>query len=121
MTGLEPDAEPGHVLQVMDTHPRRPVVIDMTPEGEFRDPPPAGPMDRFLARAGAAAALAAMVAIGLAVIVLAFTALAVLVPVALVAGLVAWGAMRWRLHRLRRQGVTPNAQGVPFRFVIIRR
>lgn len=105
----------------MDKHPRRPVVIDMTPEGEFRDPPPAGPMDRFLARAGGWAALAAIVATGMVVAALAFAALAVLVPVALGAGLVAWLAFRWRMYRLRRQGVTPGQAGSPLHFVIIRR
>ena len=105
----------------MDTHPRRPVVIDMTPEGEFRDPPPAGPMDRFLARSGGWAALAAVVATGLVVAALALTALAVLVPVALGAGLVAWIAFRWRMYRLRRQGVAPRRPGTPLHFVIIRR
>lgn len=105
----------------MDTHPRRPVVIDMTPEGEFRDPPPAGPMDRFLARAGGWAAVTAIVATGLVFVALAVTALAVLVPVALGAGLVAWGAYRWRLWRMRRSGVMPGRPGMPLRFVIIRR
>lgn len=105
----------------MDTQPRRPVVIDMTPEGEFRDPPPTGRMDRFLARAGGWAALAAMVATGLVVAALALTALAVLVPVAIGAGLIAYLAFRWRLYRLRRQGGAGGSPGSPLHFVIIRR
>ena len=105
----------------MDTHPRRPVVLDLTPEGEFRDPPPAGPLDRFLARAGGIAALMALVGGGLVIAALAVAALTVLIPVVIVASLVAWLAMRWRMHRLRRQGIEPAAQGAPLRFVIIRR
>lgn len=96
----------------MDTQPRRPVVLDMTPEGEFRDPPPARGLDRFLGRFGGIAAMVAGVAGLLVVAALAFAALAVLIPVAVVAGLVAWGTLRWRLWRLRRQGgVPPAGQG----------
>lgn len=105
----------------MDTQPRRPVVIDMTPEGEFRDPPPAGPMDRLLSRAGGFAALAAVIAGGLVIAALALAALTVLIPAAIVAGFAAWAAYRWRLWRLRKQGVEPVQPGGPLRFVIIRR
>lgn len=105
----------------MDTQPRRPVIIDMTPEGEFRDPPPASRMDRLLARAGGVAALVATLAVGLTVAALALAALTVLIPIAIGGALVAWAAFRWRMYRLRRQGRAPAQTGTPLRFVILRR
>jgi hypothetical protein len=103
----------------MDTH-RRPPVIDMTPEGDFRDAPaprPSGMLDRALARIGAAGMLVALVAGGLLLAGLAVLAIAVLLPVALVAGAIGAGALWWRIRRARRDGTVP--QGV--RFVIIKR
>jgi Flp pilus assembly protein TadB len=103
----------------MDTH-RRPPVIDMTPEGEFRDadtPRAAGPLDRALARIGAAGVLVAFVAGGLVLAGLAILAIGILLPIALVAGAVGAGSLWWRMRRARRDGTQPP--GV--RFVIIRR
>lgn len=105
----------------MDTHPRRPVVLDMTPEGEFREPPAPGRLDRFLQRAGGMAVLVAVVTGGLVLAALALAALTILVPVALVAGIVAWFAIRWRLRRLMRQAAQQGRPGAPVRFVVIRR
>lgn len=99
----------------MDPH-RRPPVLDMTPEGEFRDPMPrpATGFDRLLARLGASATLVALGAgfLVLAGIALVFAALAV--PVLLVAGAIGAGSIWWRLRRMRR-----NGQAV--RFVVIQR
>ncbi|MCX7685560.1 MAG: hypothetical protein N2Z67_09880 [Acetobacteraceae bacterium] len=86
--------------------PRSRPVIDMTPEGEFRDPsPPRRPwLDRALARVGAYAVLAAVVAGGLVVAALAVVFAAVLLPIALLAGAVGFGALWWRARRARREG-----------------
>ena len=101
----------------MDTQ-RRPPVIDMTPEGEFRDPvpPPAmGTLDRLLARVGGIAMLVALGAGGLLLAGLAVLAIGVLLPMALVAGLIGGGSLWWRMRRAGRGGAQP------VRFVVIRR
>lgn len=98
----------------MDTQ-RRPPVIDMTPEGEFRDPVPPralGTFDRLLARVGGIAMLVALGAAGLFLAGLALLAIGVLLPVALVAGLIGGGSLWWRMRRGGAQ---------PVRFVVIRR
>ena len=103
----------------MDTH-RRPPVIDMTPEGEFREPPArraAGPLDRALARIGAAGVLVALVAGGLVLAGLAILAIGILLPIALVAGAIGAGSLWWRIRRARRDGTMPPGA----RFIIIRR
>ncbi|MGG5823937.1 hypothetical protein [Falsiroseomonas sp. HW251] len=99
----------------MDPH-RSPPVLDMTPEGEFRDPMkrPATGFDRLLARLGASAML---IAVGAGAVVLAGLALvfaALAIPVLLVAGAIGAGSIWWRLRRMRR-----NGQAV--RFVVIQR
>ncbi len=107
----------GHVHATMDTQ-RRPPVIDMTPEGEFRDPVPPramGTFDRLLARVGGIAMLVALGAAGLLLAGLAVLAIGVLLPVALVAGLIGGGSLWWRMRRAGRDGAQP------VRFVIIRR
>jgi hypothetical protein len=104
----------------MDTH-RRPPVIDMTPEGEFRDPAPARPLgtlDRLLARIGALGVVVALAAFGLMLAGLAILAIGVLLPVVLVAGGLGAASLWWRARRARRNGEAPP-QGL--RFVIIRR
>lgn len=107
----------GHVLGTMETQ-RRPPVIDMTPEGEFRDPVPPramGAVDSLLARIGGIAMLVAIGAAGLLLAGLAVLAIGVLLPVALVAGLIGGGSLWWRMRRAGRGG------GQPVRFVFIRR
>lgn len=104
----------GHVMGAMETN-HRPPVIDMTPEGEFRDPVPPrgmGTFDRLLARIGGVAMLVALGAGVLALAGLAVLALSVLLPIALIAGLIGAGSLWWRM---RRNG------GQPVRFVFIRR
>lgn len=107
----------------METPPHRPVVLDMTPEGEFREPPPPSGLDRLLARFGRIAAVVAVVALLLAIAALAFAALAVLIPVGLAAAALAWVSFRWRMWRRRRQGLPPEGRegSGPARFVIFRR
>jgi hypothetical protein len=108
----------GHVMMAMNTQ-HRPPVIDMTPEGEFRDPaPPRRPataFDRLLARIGGVAMLVAFAAGALVLAGLAVLAIGILLPVALVAGLVGGGSLWWRMRRAGRTG------GQPARFVFIRR
>lgn len=109
----------------MDTH-RRPPVIDMTPEGEFRDaaspgataPRAMGPFDRALARIGAAGILVAFVAGGLLLAGLAILAIGILLPIALVAGSIGAASLWWRMRRARRDGTVPPEA---VRFVFIRR
>jgi Flp pilus assembly protein TadB len=99
----------------METH-RRPPVLDMTPEGEFRDaaPPPRSGMDRAIGRVGNVAALVALATGGLVLAGLALIFVSLLVPVLIVAGTIGAASIWWRLRKLRRQGV-------PLRFVVIRR
>lgn len=96
---------------------RRPPVLDMTPEGEFRDPtpPPApGPLDRILARVGGVAMLVVLAAGGLVLAAVAILFAALALPVLIAAGTVAAGSIWWRLRRARKQGR-------PVPFVVIRR
>ncbi len=102
-------------------HDRRwrtgPPILDMTPEGGFREPAPAAPkgrLDRALARVGGVALLLALAAGGLVVVALAFVLLGLLLPIAIGAGLVAFVTLGWRLRRLRGRGGT-----LPF--VVVRR
>lgn len=111
----------GHVLEAMETH-RRPPVLDMTPEGEFRDPvppPPRGtPFDRLLARLGSTAILVAVACGGLLLAGLAILAIGILVPLVIGAGAIGAASLWWRARRARSRGEAPPGQ---VRFVIIRR
>jgi hypothetical protein len=86
---------------------RPPKIIDMTPQGEFV----ASPREAFSARGarvtwpmriGLGAALVAAVAGGLAVAAVFLWVASVLVPVALIAAIVAYGAFKFQRWRLRR-------------------
>lgn len=107
----------------------RPPILDMTPEGEFRDPPSPprrGRLDRALARVGGLALLLAVAAGGLVVVALAVLLLGLLLPVAIGAGLVAFASLWWRARRLRggswRAGGPGPGRGTgSLRFVVIRR
>lgn len=117
--GLEPAAGTGNIAG-MDTHrPQRhplgaPPVLDMTPDGEFRDPlPPRRTwLDRLLGRIGGLALLATLAAGGLLVASLAVLFVSLLLPVLIGAGLVAGASIWWRMRR---------AGGSPVRFVVLRR
>lgn len=108
----------------MDTR-NRPPILDMTPEGEFREPPTRRPgrFDRVLARVGGIAILLAVVAGGLVLAALAVISLAVLLPVAIVAAAIGAGSLWWRLRRARQAGGgdVPPGPGRIMRFVVIRR
>ncbi|HEY4253404.1 MAG TPA: hypothetical protein VGM87_19505 [Roseomonas sp.] len=101
----------------------RPPILDMTPDGEFREPPVRRPgrFDRALARVGGVAILLAVIAGGLVVAALAVISLAVLLPVAIFAAAIGAGSLWWRLRRAQRGGVPPGPGGRAMRFVIIRR
>ena len=95
-----------------------PPILDMTPEGGFREPAPSRSwLDRALARVGGVALLLALATGGLVVVALAFVLLGLLLPVAIAAGLVAFVTLWWRLRRFRAQG----GRGVPVSFVVMRR
>jgi hypothetical protein len=110
----------------MSTH-RRPPVIDMTPDGEFRDAAPAarpvGTLDRVLARLGAVGILVAAGSVGLVLAGLALLAIGILLPLAILAGTVGAASLWWRARRARQSGAPPGQrpQGQVVRFVVIRR
>lgn len=103
----------------MDTHRRpgppfedsTPPILDMTPEGEFRDPlpPPRSGLDRALGKVGGVALLLTLAAGGLLLVALAILFVGLLLPVAIGAGAVAFVSLWWRLRRLRRAGGMPGA------------
>jgi hypothetical protein len=99
----------------------------MTPDGQFRDPAtqgagPGGWLDRVLARVGGVALLMAIVAGGLVLAALAVVFVSLLLPVLIVAGLVAAGSIWWRVRRMRAAAPPgPDGQPRPARVVIIRR
>ena len=86
---------------------RPPTIIDMTPEGEFRDPPPPPAprgFDLVLARLGGAAMLVALATGGLLVAALALLAIGVLLPIVLTAGAIGAVTLWWRLRKARARG-----------------
>jgi|1048.fasta_scaffold07488_3 hypothetical protein len=86
---------------------RPPIIIDMTPEGEFRDPvPPPAPrgLEGLLARLGGAAMLVALSAGGLLLAALAVLAIGVLLPIVLAAGAIGAITLWWRLRKARARG-----------------
>lgn len=91
----------------MDQQFRNRPVIDMTPEGEFRGPTPrrTSPLDKVLGRLGGVAALVALVAGGIVVAGVAIAFFAIALPVAILAGAIAFGSLWWRMRRAGRQGL----------------
>lgn len=73
---------------------RRPPTIDLLPDGRVR---PAGPALSLRLLVGAA--LVAAVAGALSLAALAIWVLSLLIPIAVLAGFVAWAALRWRRWR----------------------
>ena len=72
--------------------------IDMTPEGQFRGPPPTPWASRILRYAIVVGVLAA----GLAMAAFALWFALMLIPIVIGAALVAYAAFRWRLWKARR-------------------
>jgi Flp pilus assembly protein TadB len=97
--------------------PHRPPILDMTPGGDFRDAqrPLAGGswLDRALLRLGGVAVLATAVAGGLVLAASAALILGLLIPVVIVAGMVGFASLWWRMRRARRNGMPA--------FVVMRR
>lgn len=95
-----------------------PPVLDMTADGQFRDPlpPQRGWLDRVLAKVGGVALLVTLAAAGLVVVALAILFVGLLLPVAIGAGLIAFASLWWRMRRLRQAN-----GGQPVRFVFLRR
>lgn len=73
----------------------KPPLLDLTPEGEFRRPvrPP------WPTRLARWAILVAFIAAGLAAAMLAFWLFLILIPVAIAAGLIGYGAIRYQRWR----------------------
>lgn len=82
-------------------HARREVVIHLNPDGSFADPPQP-PRPPLAERIMLTAIGIAVVAGGLALAAFAIASLFVLVPVALAAGALGYGAFRWRRWQLAR-------------------
>ncbi len=83
-------------------------ILDMSPDGQFRDPAPAPFAEKLFRTAVAVAVVGGM----LAVAALALWFALFLIPVVFVAALVAYGLFRWRLWRSGRP-FTPGSFG-PF-------
>ena len=72
--------------------------LDMTPDGQFVEPPPETPSEKLLRYGVVVAVVAGMAAMAALALWLALA----LIPVAIVGGLIAYGAFRWRMWRLGR-------------------
>lgn len=77
--------------------------LDMTPDGQFVEPPSETPSEKLLRYGTVVAVLAGLAAASALALWLALA----LIPVAVVAGLIAYGAFRWRLWRLGRSAGGP--------------
>lgn len=84
---------------------RLPPQLDMTPDGGFRQPPRAP----LATRIAAIALVVAVLAGTLAVAILVFWFALALIPVAIIAALIAWAAFRVQLWRIRRAARGPRA------------
>jgi hypothetical protein len=96
-------------MQPMSDFRRPPPVLDMTPEGEFREPPKPSGFDAFLARLGGFAVLIGVMAGGLILAALAIFFIGLLLPVVLGAAAVAALSIWWRRRRLRKMGIEPGS------------
>ena len=91
-------------------------VLDMTPDGQFVDPSP-GAAPPLAARVIGVAVVVAVLAGVLGFALLALWLASILIPVALVAGLIAYGVFRvqvWRAGSALRGGGSLRSQGNPF-------
>jgi hypothetical protein len=103
-------------MQVMDnpTHPRP--VLDMTPEGEFREAPKPSGFNLLLARMGGIAMLVAIAAGGLLLVAVAIFFIGLLLPVVIGAGTIAAISLWWRRRQMRKMGIEPG----PIRIIVRR-
>ena len=85
----------------------------MLPDGRFREVP-RRPVLPFSMKVAIGAALVALVGVTLTVAALAIWVVSLILPVVVIAGAVAWGAMRYRRWQLLRgQGPKVGGFGVP--------
>ncbi len=90
------------------------IQIDMTPDGQFRSPPPAPVSGKLLRLAIVVAAVATLGAFAFLALWIAL----VLIPIAFGAALLAYGTIRYRIWRARqsRGGGSLSSHGFPPRF-----
>jgi len=100
----------------MNDDPPRPAVLDMTPEGEFRQAPPPSGLNLLLARLSGVAVLIAVAAGGLLLMALAIFFIGLLLPIVIGAGAIAGLSIWWRRRRLRKMGIEP----APIRIILRR-
>ncbi|MGI4952946.1 MAG: hypothetical protein ACRYGM_14185 [Janthinobacterium lividum] len=86
---------------------QRPPTIDMSPDGSFRVPPRPGQVPLSV-KLGLGAAAIAVLGLSLTVAALAVYIVSLILPVVVIAGAVAWGAMKYRRWQLGR-GTAPYA------------
>ena len=95
-----------------------PPIIDMTPDGAFRAPPrtatpfAAVPM---AVKVGVIAAAVGVLGLAFTVAALALWVVSMILPVVVIAGAVAWGALKYRRWQLRRGVAAPPAHTRDFR------
>jgi hypothetical protein len=83
---------------------KSPRIIDMTPDGDFVSPhPQKRPPGGFAVTLGLSAAIVAAIAVAVAVAALVLWVASIMIPVALIAGVVAYAAFRFQLWRARRR------------------
>jgi hypothetical protein len=81
-----------------------PRIIDMTPEGDFVSPQPrTRPPGGFAVTLGLSAAIVAAIAGAVVVAALLLWVASIMIPIALVAGVVAYAAFRFQMWRVRRR------------------
>ncbi len=98
--GLEASAETGQIRRMTRRDPRRhPPIIEMRIDGSF--PPPRGPSlpMKIAGIALAVATLAGSLALAALVLWLVLWAVLILVPLALLGGVVAWAAYRYQVWK----------------------
>lgn len=97
--------------------PSRPrPVLDMTPDGAFREVPKPSGFNLLLARMGGIAILITAAAGGLLLVALAIFFIGLLLPVVIGAGTIAAISLWWRRRRLRKMGIEPG----PIRIILRR-
>lgn len=82
--------------------------LDMTPDGQFVEPPSETASEKLLRYGVVVAVLAGLAALA----ALALWVALALIPIAVAAGLIAYGAFRWRMWRLGRSGAGEGRPGI---------
>ena len=106
---LDSACDRGHVTAMN----RPPPIIDMTPDGAFRAAPgPAAPFATvpMAVKVGVVAAAVGVLGLAFTVAALALWVVSMILPVVVIAGAVAWGALKYRRWQLRRNPAAPPAR-----------